>query len=196
MLIADADDSGKSRESLLELIMRFSPAAVALSLALATVSSVSYSQSADVDIKQRSVEYMQLGEKAQNDGNLELATDFYETALAVDPRNGSAFIALAQIARVQGLPGKSIRLYREALILDPNNLDALAGQGEALVQRGAVEKAKLNLSRIDTLCRTRCAQNDRLASVIKKSEDAPVMSASAVTPKPKVGEEKPDTETP
>ena len=196
MLIADADDSGKSRETLLELIMRFSPAAVALSLALATVSSVSYSQSADVDIKQRSVEYMQLGEKAQNDGNLELATDFYETALAVDPRNGSAFIALAQIARVQGLPGKSIRLYREALILDPNNLDALAGQGEALVQRGAVEKAKLNLSRIETLCRTRCAQNDRLASVIKKSEDAPVMSASAVTPKPKVGEEESDTETP
>jgi len=196
MLIAGADDSGKSRESLLELIMRFSPAAIALSLVLATVSSVSYSQSADIDIKQRSVEYMQLGEKAQTSGNLELPTDFYETALAVDPRNGSAFIALAQIARAQGLPGKAIRLYREALILDPNNLDALSGQGEALVQRGAVEKAKLNLSRIETLCRTRCAQNDRLASVITKSEQAPVMSAKAVTPKPQVGDEKPETETP
>ncbi len=196
MLIADADDFGKSRENLLELIMRFSPAAVALSLVLATVSSVSYGQSADVEIKQRSVEYMALGEKAQKNGNFKLATDFYETALAVDPRNGSAFIALAQIARVQGLPGKAIRLYREALILDPNNLDALSGQGEALVQRGAVEKAKLNLSRIETLCRTKCAQNDRLAGVIEKSENTPVMSAAAVTPKPKVGDEKAETETP
>lgn len=196
MLIADADESGKSRENLMELIMRFSPAALALSLVLATVSSVSYSQSADVEIKQRSVQYMGLGEKAQKNGNFELATDFYETALAVDPRNGSAFIALAQIARVQGLPGKAIRFYREALILDPNNLDALAGQGEALVQRGAVEKAKLNLSRIETLCRTKCAQNDQLARVITKSESAPVMSAAAVTPKPKVGDEKPETETP
>jgi cytochrome c-type biogenesis protein CcmH/NrfG len=196
VLIADADDSGKSRENLMELIMRFSPAAIALSLVLATVSSVSYSQSADVEIKQRSVEYMNLGEKAQKSGNFELATDLYETALAVDPRNGSAFIALAQIARVQGLPGKAIRFYREALILDPNNLDALAGQGEALVQRGAVEKAKLNLSRIETLCRTKCAQNEKLAGVITKSEKAPVMSAAAVTPKPKVGDEKPETETP
>lgn len=196
MLIADAGDSGKSRQSLLELIMRFSPAAIALSLVLATVSSVSYSQTADIDIKQRSVEYMELGEKAQTVGNLELATDFYETALAVDPRNGSAFIALAQIARAQKLPGKAIRLYREALILDPNNLDALSGQGEALVQRGAVEKAKLNLARIATLCRTRCEQNDRLASVITESEQMPVMSAQAVTPKPKVADEEPETETP
>ena len=169
--------------------MRFSPAAIALSLVLATVSSVSYSQTADVEVKQRSVEFMQLGEKAQNEGNLELATDLFETALAVDPRNGSAFIALAQIARVQGLPGKSIRLYREALILDPNNLDALAGQGESLVERGAVEKAKLNLSRIKTLCRTKCEQTDQLATVITRSETGPVMSAQAVTPKPQVGDE-------
>ena len=196
MLIADADDAAKSDETLLELIMRFSPAALAMSLMLATVSSVSYSQSADVDIKQRSVEYMQIGEKAQVSGNLELATDFYETALAVDPRNGSAFIALAQIARAQKLPGKAIRLYREALILDPNNLTALSGQGEALVQRGAVEKAKLNLSRIETLCRTSCVQTDQLAAAIKKSEAKSVLSAQAVTPKPKVGDEKPESENP
>ena len=196
MLIADADDSAKSDETLLELIMRFSPAAFAMSLMLATVSSVSYSQSADIDIKQRSVEYMQIGEKAQVSGNLELATDFYETALAVDPRNGSAFIALAQIARAQKLPGKAIRLYREALILDPNNLTALSGQGEALVQRGAVEKAKLNLSRIETLCRTSCVQTDQLAAVIEKSEAKSILSAQAVTPKPKVGDEKPELENP
>ena len=176
--------------------MRFSPAAVALSLVFATVSSASFGQSADVEIKPRSVEYMKLGEAAQNRNELDLAADLYETALVVDPRNGSAFIALAQIARVQQLPGKAIRMYREALILDPNNLDALAGQGEALIQRGALEKARVNLSRIETLCRSRCAQNDQLASAIKLAEKKPVLSAEAVTPKPKIGDEKPVTEAP
>ncbi|WP_417609407.1 tetratricopeptide repeat protein [Parasphingorhabdus sp.] len=176
--------------------MRFSPAVVALSLVFATVSSAGFGQSADIEIKQRSVEYMQMGEAAQKRGELDLAADLYETSLAVDPRNGSAFIALAQIARVQDLPGKAIRLYREALILDPNNLDALAGQGEALIQRGAVEKARVNLSRIETLCRSRCAQTEQLASAIKVAAEKPVLSAAAVTPKPKVGDEEPVTETP
>ena len=196
MFTERAGGPAKKPESLLELIMRFSPAALAMSLVLATVSSASFGQSADIEIKARSVAYMERGEAAQKKGDLELATDFYETALAVDPRNGSAFIALAQIARVQKLPGKAIRFYREALILDPNNLDALAGQGEALVQRGAVEKAKINLSRIETLCRTRCAQTTQLASVIKASEKTPVLSAQAVTPKPKVGDEKSEKAAP
>lgn len=196
MLSERADNPVYDRDTLLELIMRFSPAALAMSLVLATVSSASFSQTADIEIKQRSVEYMQQGEAAQKQGNLELATDLYETALAVDPRNGSAFIALAQIARAQKLPGKAIRLYREALILDPNNLDALAGQGEALVQRGAVEKAKINLSRIETLCRTRCPQTAQLDSAIAATEKVPVLSAQAVTPKPKVGDEEPDAPTP
>tara|TARA_R110002124_G_scaffold7528_4_gene42885 strand:- start:119 stop:709 length:591 start_codon:yes stop_codon:yes gene_type:complete len=196
MLSQHADESGYGRESLLELIMRFSPAVVALSLVFATVSSAGFGQSADIDIKQRSVEYMQLGEAAQKRDELDLAADLYETSLAVDPRNGSAFIALAQIARVQGLPGKAIRLYREALILDPNNLDALAGQGEALIQRGATEKARVNLSRIETLCRSRCTQTDQLASAIKLADKKPVLSAEAVTPKPQIGDEEPTTETP
>jgi tetratricopeptide (TPR) repeat protein len=196
MLSQHAAESGYDRESLLELIMRFSPAVVALSLVFATVSSASFGQSAYIEIKQRSVEYMQLGEAAQKRGELDLAADLYETSLAVDPRNGSAFIALAQIARVQKLPGKAIRFYREALILDPNNLDALAGQGEALIQRGALEKARVNLSRIETLCRSRCSQNDQLASAIKLAEKKPVLSAEAVTPKPKIGDEEPESENP
>ena len=176
--------------------MRFSPAVVALSLVFATVSSAGFGQTADIEIKQRSVEYLQLGEAAQKRGELDLAADLYETSLAVDPRNSSAFIALAQIARAQQLPGKAIRLYREALIVDPNNLDALAGQGEALIQRGALEKAKVNLSRIETLCRSNCAQNSLLASAIQLAEKKPVLSAEAVTPKPIIGDEEPESETP
>jgi len=164
--------------------MRFSPAAIAMSLVLATVSSAGLTQTADIAIKAASVKLLDEGAIAQKTGKLDLAVDLFESALAVDPRNGSAFVALAQVARVQGLPGKAIRLYREALILDPNNLDALAGQGEALIQRGALEKAKLNLARIETLCRGRCAQTEKLSAAIDNDEKKRVLSASAVTPKP------------
>ena len=46
-----AGETAIRKESLLELIMRFSPAAIALSLVLATVSSVSFGQSADIEYK-------------------------------------------------------------------------------------------------------------------------------------------------
>ncbi|WP_254305461.1 hypothetical protein [Sphingopyxis sp. BSNA05] len=54
----------------------------------------------------------------------------------------------------------------------------------------------MNLSRIETLCRSRCAQNDQLASAIKIAEKKPVLSAEAVTPKPQIGDEEPATEIP
>lgn len=164
--------------------MRFTPAAIAMSLLFATVSSVGFTKTADVEIKERSARFMALGEKAQNAKNLTAAVDLYETALAVDPRNRSAFIALAQIANAQKLPGKAIRLYREALTLEPNDLNALAGQGEALVQRGAVEKARQNLSRIKALCLSTCSQIARLSGVIKAKESALMLSAKSVKPNP------------
>lgn len=167
--------------------MRFSPAAIALSMAFATVSSVSLGQLADTQIKPQSVQYTQAAVAAQSSGNIDGAVDLYETALAVDPRNRAAYIGLAQIARSQNLPGKAIRLYKEALLVEPNDLDALAGQGEALVQRGALEKAKLNLARIKSLCPNGCVQTAQLDRAIAAKQGGTVLSAQAVTPKPQIG---------
>jgi Tfp pilus assembly protein PilF len=107
------------------------------------------------------------------------AADLFETALAVDPRNRAAFVGLARTAKAQGLPGKAVRFYREALQLDPNDLVALEGQGEALVQRGAKAAAQANLDRIRVLCKAECAPAKRLAGVIAA---APVVTAATVTP--------------
>ena len=166
--------------------MRFSPPAIALSLLLATVSSVSYTQPAERAINPQSTALLDAGYIAQKDGDLNEATNFYEAALAVDPANRAAYIALAQIARAQDLPGKAIRLYREALALNPNDLAALSGQGEALVQRGAIEKAKLNLARIDSLCRSTCEESTKLTAALDKQNDVPVLSAEAVAIQPTV----------
>ena len=171
----------------LEKIMRFAAPAVALSLALATVSSVSFGKRiADDQINPLS---MSLTKSAMADaagGRLEQANDSLETALAVDPRNRAAYVELASVARKQGLPGKAIRLYREALLIEPNDIIALAGQGEALVQKGAVTRAKENLARIQKICMSACPEQTRLAGAIEKGSAQALVSAQAVAPTPSV----------
>lgn len=182
------------QETLTELFMRFSPIAVALSLALATVSSVGHGQKPDDQINPRSLALLQQGEAARKAGNLTLANDLLETALAVDPRNRGAFVALGRTAQAQALPGKAIRLYREALALEPNDLAALEAQGDALVQKGAVDRAKANLARIRTLCKAECAPATQLAAAIAKGPPAEVVTAQAspvVPPKAKDETTKP-----
>ena len=64
-----------------------------------------------------------------------------------------------------------------ALRMEPNDVNALAGQGEAYVQRGAVERARRNLERVQTLCRAPCPQAQQLAAVIQRGPPAEVLAA-------------------
>jgi len=95
-----------------------------------------------------------------------VAVGEFETALAIDPKNRTAFVGMARAMQAQGLHGTAVKYYREALQLDPNDLTALAGQGEALALRGAKVRAQANLDRIRQLCRTDCAEARKLATVI------------------------------
>jgi len=169
--------------------MRFSPIAFALSLALATVSSAVQGQKPDDQINPRSLALLGQGEAARKAGNLPAANDALESALAIDPRNRAAFAALGRVALAQALPGKAIRMYREALALEPNDVGALGGQGEAMVQKGAVERAKVNLARIRTLCKTDCAPATQLAAVIAKGPPPAVVTAQANDTVPPKGKE-------
>ena len=109
------------------------------------------------------------GQAAAVAGNYETATDLLESALAADPRSRAAYLALADVARKQGLPGKSIRLYRQALALDPNDRTALAGQGEALIDKGAVAKARENLDKLAKLCKGNCPEQVALAGAVSRA---------------------------
>jgi Tfp pilus assembly protein PilF len=115
------------------------------------------------------------------------AIDAFETALAADPANANAYIGIARAYEAQGLTGKAVRYWGDALQLDPNDLIALEGQGLALVARGANARANVNLQRIKTLCKTDCAAATRLQAAMTeaaaKAAKAPV-TASAETPKP------------
>ncbi len=173
-------------ESMLETIMRFTPASLALAALFATVSSVGISQRPDAQIEPLSLEWLKKGEAAAGSGDLVAATDALETALAVDPRNRGAYLALGKVARQQGLQGKAIRYYREALLLDPTDVQALAGQGQAMVEKGAVAKARENLAQVRNLCKGDCAAATQLSAAIDKGAPPMVLTAKDVTAVPTV----------
>jgi Tfp pilus assembly protein PilF len=176
--------------SILETIMRFTAPAIALALTLVTVSSVGLSRKPDNEINPRSVALVNQAKGDLAANRFDSAIDSLETALAVDPRNRDAYLTLALVARKQQLPGKAIRFYREALLIDPNDTNALSGQGEALVQKGAITKARENLARIQKICMTSCPQQTQLAAAIEKGPVVPVISAQAVKPVPTISEKQ------
>lgn len=162
--------------------------ALALRSALAGLLAIGAAGAAEAAIGADTIAPLSLrwtatGQSALDRHQTEAAIDAFETALAVDPKNGHAFVGLAHAYVAEGLPGRAIKYYREALALDPNDLGALEDQGKALVSRGAVERAKANLARIKTLCAGECAPAKRLEVAI--ATPLPVAKTAAVdVPKP------------
>jgi tetratricopeptide (TPR) repeat protein len=161
----------------MEFLMRFMPIALSLAFAAATMASAGSGQRPDDQIDPRSTALVQQAQAASAVGHYDQANDLLETALAVDPRNRGAYIALGRVAQAQRLPGKAVRLYADALRLEPNDVAALSAQGEAYVQRGAVDRARQNLARVQTLCRQPCPAAAQLATVIQRGPPAEVLAA-------------------
>jgi tetratricopeptide (TPR) repeat protein len=122
------------------------------------------------------------GDASLSSGDTQGAIDAYEAALVVDPGYTPLFISLAKAARKDGLQGKAIRYYREALNRDPGNFAAISGEGEALVEKGALEKARLNLAKLRSLCGEECAETQTLATAIAAGPSERVLTAEAVLP--------------
>ena len=170
--------------------MRFAPAMVfAAALGAAFTSAAVQGQKPDAQVDGRSVQLVDQARAARAGGNADQANDLLESALAVDPKNRRAFLELADIAKAQGLPGKAIRFYREALELEPNDVAALAGQGDALVQKGAVVKARENLAKVKRICAGACPEEARLAALIEKGPPPAVLAAQTPTKVPSPGAE-------
>lgn len=140
--------------------MRFAPVAAALSLFLATTASVTSAGEREAD--PRAAALIEQGQAALEAGETQAAVDAFEAAFAIDPAYTPIFLELAEAARRDGLQGKAIRYYREALNRDPDNFAAISGEGEALVEKGAVEKAQRNLSRLESLCGSSCPETQAL----------------------------------
>jgi Tfp pilus assembly protein PilF len=164
--------------------MRYAPAALALSLVVAVTASVSMGAERQPD--PRAAALVAEGKSQLAAGQVETAVDSFEAALAVDPGYTAVYLDLGEAARAQGLQGKAIRYYREALERDPKNLAALSGEGQAMLEKGAVDKAKRNLAQLQSLCGGSCSQAQQLATAIENHPVKPVLTAEAVAPDPVV----------
>ena len=164
--------------------MRFSPLVLMLGLATSTLAIPAAGQRADNQIAPRSVEYAKRGEAALAAGNYIAADDALETALVLDPRNRAAFTTMARVAIKQKLFGQAIRLTNKALALDPTDRDALAIQGEAMVEAGAVPRARDTLAKLQKLCAGPCPQAVALSAVIARG---PALAEVKPAAKPATG---------
>jgi tetratricopeptide (TPR) repeat protein len=137
-------------------------------------------QRPDDQISPKSVELMHQGQALMSAGKLEDAENALETALAVDPRNRWVYTDLARVAERQHLFGKAIRMTSKALLIEPNDLDAIAVQGEAMAELGAVARAQENLQKLQSICGTKaCPQLTQLSAAIARG---PLVAEAAKTP--------------
>jgi tetratricopeptide (TPR) repeat protein len=167
-----------------EFVMRYLPAALALSLMAAVTASIG--QAAPHEANPRAVELVAQGKAQLAAGNTQQAVDSFEAALTVDPAYSDVYLQLAQAARDEGLQGKAIHYYQQALAREPNNLAAISGEGEALVAKGAVAKAQANLAKLKSMCGNGCDEAQQLAAAIAAGPKPKVLTAEAVSPEPKV----------
>ena len=164
--------------------MRISVRFLVLGAAATLVASPVIGQRPDSQILPRSIVLQQQAQTQIAAGRLTEAAGLLETALAVDPRNRSAFVDLARVAKQQKLFGKAIRLANEALQLEPNDLDALAIQGEAMVELGAVPRARQNLAKLQQLCsNNNCKQVATLSAAISRGPTVAAAKTPQVTKK-------------
>jgi tetratricopeptide (TPR) repeat protein len=170
-----------------EFLMRYYAAALALSALAGVSASVGYSAPPQ-SLEPRAASLMAEGRGDLAAGRLDQAIDAFEAALTVQPGSVLVLLELAQATRRQGMQGKALHYYRLALASDPQNFQAIAGEGAALVEKGAVEKARRNLARLQGLCGQDCEATRQLAAAIARGPAPRMVSAEAVKPEPVVSE--------
>jgi tetratricopeptide (TPR) repeat protein len=171
-----------------EYLMRFAPAAAALSLLAGLTSSIAWSDSGEQALGPRAVQLLADGKARFAAGDVNAAVDAYEAALVVQPGNALVLVRLAEATRAQGMQGKALHYYRSALVSDPRNVMAIAGEGAALAEKGALAKAQRNLVQLQGLCGTDCDATRQLAAVLEAQPARRMVHAEAVKPSPVITE--------
>lgn len=163
--------------------MQSFPRLVLAGIAALALAAPVAGQRPDDQIQPKSVELMHQGQTLLASGKLEDAENALETALAVDPRNRWAYVDLARVAEKQHLFGKAVKMTDKALLIEPNDPDAIAVQGEAMVEMGATARAQENLQKLQTICGSKgCPQVSQLSAAITRG---PAVASAKAPESPK-----------
>lgn len=167
--------------------MRYTPAALALALLATVSSSVIYSAPRE-ELSPRAEALLVAGREDMEAGRINEAIDDFEAALVIHPGSVAVLLELAGARRAHGMQGVALHYYRQALASDPRNLAAIAGEGAALAERGALDKAQRNLARLQGMCGSDCDATRDLASVIESGSTLRVVTAESVGSEPAISE--------
>ena len=159
--------------------MRFAPIAIAISMLAAVSGSAGLANGQQVDARAQAL--VAEGRTQLAAGDVQGAIDSFEAALVIEPGHSDIYVHLAEAAREDGLQGKAIRYYRDALKHDPENVAAISGEGEALAEKGAIDNARELLVRVQDLCGGECMEATQLAAAIERGPILPVVTAEAPT---------------
>jgi tetratricopeptide (TPR) repeat protein len=163
--------------------MKSFPRLLLAGLATMALSAPVTGQRSDDQIQPKSVALMHQAQSLLAAGKLEEAENMLESALVVDPRNRWAYVDLARVAEKQRLFGKAIRMTSKALLMEPNDPDAIAVQGEAMVEMGALARAQENLQKLQTICAAKgCPQVAQLSAAISRG---PTVASAKAPESPK-----------
>lgn len=91
---------------------------------------------------------MSEGRRQRTGGQFAAAERTYRKALALDPRNGDALVALGLVSGFQGEYPDAGRYFEQALALDRNNFDAQLGKVRLALWQNDVETARRRLDPI------------------------------------------------
>jgi tetratricopeptide (TPR) repeat protein len=97
------------------------------------------------------------------------AIDFFEASLAADPANLGAYVGLGRVYERQGLRGRAMKFYRQALTINPNDVPALEAQALGMVASGNLPRARANLDRLRRLCTGACTSTGRVDAAIAQA---------------------------
>ncbi len=95
------------------------------------------------------------------------AQNILEHALVADPANIITLITLGKVHEAQNRMGKGLKYYRQALEIDPNNLNALELQSIAFLAKGLNDRAEKNLTKLTQLCREGCDALTKVEAAVK-----------------------------
>jgi len=123
----------------------------------------------------------------------ELAEAACNRALTIDGSLAEVHVALGSLFRQHGEYGRAESELRQALVAQPNNVDALIELGLTLALQGRIREAEETLLRAERLQPDHWPVHDALFSFYRSNDDAPDRFDRAVRHAMRVVELKPDS---
>ena len=118
---------------------------------------------------------MDLVVKAEDDISAERnaeANARLDLALVADPGNARAFVLKGQVQHLLGDTDEGLRLVSIGLQIDPVMREGLVLQTRLASELGNVIVAEAALERFRRICKTNCAEADRLGALVETARNA------------------------